>query len=47
MISDKNCEICGKLMKKVRGNRRFCGACMQERRKVQLVAYREKRKKHD
>ena len=40
----KPCEVCGKLMVDVRRNRRFCGACMQQRRKAYQRAYQERKK---
>lgn len=37
----KPCEACGKMMI---GDRRFCGGCLQVRRKAYQRAYRERKK---
>lgn len=34
-MNTKHCETCGKLLICVKADRRFCGACMQLRRKSQ------------
>lgn len=33
---NKPCEACGKMMIEVKGDRRFCGGCLQARRKAWL-----------
>lgn len=40
----KPCEACGKMMVDVKGDRRFCGGCLQARRKAYQRAYRERKK---